>query len=430
MARQKHLDLIERCRIETMLTDRHSFKSIARALNRDPTTIAKEVKAHMFTRKTGSLGKTFNNCANRNTCDYYNICSKTECRNKRCRACKKCYKYCDDYVKESCPLLNKAPYVCNGCKARCRCSLEKQIYSAVRAQNEYKVVLSEARSGICISEKELLALDNIISPLVKQGQSIHHICANNRDLVMYSEKTIYNYFDKGMFTAINLDLPRKVRFRPRRSRHSDFKVDRTCRVGRTYSDFKQFIESNPDIPIVQMDSVIGNIGGKVLLTIHFIKTEFMIAFLRDRNTAASVEKIFNDLYTNLGADSFKKLFKIILTDNGSEFSNPLAIEKDKDGNDRTRIFYCNPSSPYQKGAIEVNHEFIRRVIPKGKSFNDYTQEDINKLMNHINSYKRASLGDKSPYEVFKLFYGEGILKALESEFVPPNDITLTPRLFK
>ena len=156
----------------------------------------------------------------------------------------------------------------------------------------------------------------------------------------------------------------------------------------------------------------------------------MIAFLRERNTASSVISVFDNLYERLGSDTFKRLFKVILTDNGSEFSNPLAIEKDNDGNERTKVFYCNASCPYQKGAIEVNHEFIRRIIPKGKSFDGFKQDDINKMMNHINSYKRASLGDKSPYEMFKIIYGRKILEALESESVSPNDIILTPELLK
>ena len=114
-----------------------------------------------------------------------------------------------------------------------------------------------------------------------------------------------------------------------------------------------------------MDSVIGNKGGKVLLTIHFVNTSFMIAFLRITNTSQSVIDVFNQLYELLGKEIFKKLFPVILTDNGSEFSNPKAIEFAPDGTRRTSVFYCDPSAPYQKGSIEVNHELIRRILPKG-----------------------------------------------------------------
>ena len=84
---------------------------------------------------------------------------------------------------------------------------------------------------------------------------------------------------------------------------------------------------HPDTPVVQMDSVIGRKGGKVLLTIFFQNCNLLLAFLRDHNTARSVTDIFEDLYSRLGHDDYCKLFPVILTDRGSEFSNPTAIEK-------------------------------------------------------------------------------------------------------
>ena len=159
-----------------------------------------------------------------------------------------------------------------------------------------------------------------------------------------------------------------------------------------------------------MDSVEGKKGGKVLLTIHFVKTEFMLAYIRDRNTAYSVYEIFEKLYWLLLPDDFMKLFPVLLGDNGTEFSDPLAIEFDAEGNRRTNVFYCDPSAPYQKGAIENNHELIRRVLPKGTSFDKLEQADINLKMNLINSYSRATLGDRFPIEVFEQLYGKSILE--------------------
>lgn len=141
-----------------------------------------------------------------------------------------------------------------------------------------------------------------------------------------------------------------------------------------------------------MDSVEGRKGGKVLLTLHFVKAELMLAFLRDANDSQSVLNCFDRLYLELGSNVFSSLIPLILTDNGSEFSNPKAIESDRQGNPRTRIFYCDPSSPGQKASIEKNHEFIRYVLPKGTSFDSLAQADISLLMDHINSYSRESLG--------------------------------------
>lgn len=125
---------------------------------------------------------------------------------------------------------------------------------------------------------------------------------------------------------------------------------------------------------------------------------------------------------------FRKLFSEILIDNGSEFSNPKCIKNGPDGRgfQITRIYYCNPSAPYQKAEIEVGHEMIRRIIPKGKSFDELWQEDVDKIMNHINSYRRKKLNGKSSYEAFSLYYGEELTKKLECQKVPAKDINLTP----
>lgn len=430
MAKQKHLTLSERFTIQFMLNQSFSFKAIARELDRDCTTIPKEIRNHMIFQKTGCLGHAFNDCANRRNCTVTHLCEKPGCTTKRCCFCSHCHFHCVDYYKEYCPKLQTAPYVCNGCDRRNKCTLEKHIYSAAAANKEYEETRSESRSGISISENEAIQLDKLFSPLILKGQSIHHICVTQPSTVMFSEKTIYNYVDAGLFTAKNIDLPRKVRYRARKSRHDSFKVDKACRIGRTYEDYQHFLDGYPDCSIVELDSVEGKKGGKVLLTIHFVKAEFMLAFLRDRNTAASVFEIFERLYWELRPDIFMKLFPLLLADNGSEFSDPLSIEMDAENNLRTSVFYCDPSAPYQKGSAENNHEFIRRILPKGISFDNLTQQKVDLMMNHINSYHRANLGNRSPYEIFRLFYGQDVLDTLGANLISPNDITLRPELLK
>ena len=171
------------------------------------------------------------------------------------------------------------------------------------------------------------------------------------------------------------------------------------------------------------------------MTIHFVETSLMLAFIRDANTSKSVIDIFNLIDKVLGPVLFNQLFPVILTDNGSEFSNPKAIEYRETfagttSRMRTRIYYCDPSKPYEKGAIEVNHELIRRVLPKGTSFNHLTQEDIFLMMDHINSYKRKKLNNRSPYEAFSFYYGEEVLQKLGCHQVPADDIILKPALLK
>ena len=430
MTKSKHLILSERIDIEHMIRDSFSFKAIARELSRDCTSISKEIRHHITLKKTGAYGKSFNNCVNRFNCKYCYICDSPSCKHNFCRFCSRCSGFCSDYKEHICSILSKPPYVCNGCDKLKNCTLQKSFYYAVIAQKEYETCLFESRSGITTTEDEILRLDRIISPLIQRGQSIHHICSNNRDVIMHSEKSVYNYIDDNLFSARNIDLPRKVVYRPRKKSVTNFKVDKSCRIGRTYEDFLSYMKEHLDTPVVEIDSVEGTKGGKVLLTIHFTSSQFMLAFIRDANTSQSVIDIFEDLYWELGPDIFLKLFPVILTDNGSEFSNPKAIEYDKLGNPRTRIFYCDPSAPYQKGAAENNHELIRRVVPKGQSFNLYLQKDILLMMNNVNSYGRKKLNDRSPYTVFSFLHGTVALKKFGSEFIPPNDVILRPSLLK
>lgn len=152
-----------------------------------------------------------------------------------------------------------------------------------------------------------------------------------------------------LFDVRNIDLPRKVRFRERYKK-PEFKVDKGCRIGRSYKEFEHFMEQNPDIPVVQMDSVIGTVGGKCLLPIHFVEPSLMLAFLRDANTSQFVIDVFNALDRILGPELFEMLFPVILTDNGSEFSNPRAIEYRREAPGRssyhrTNVFYCDAGSP-------------------------------------------------------------------------------------
>ena len=146
---------------------------------------------------------------------------------------------------------------------------------AVTANEASKLLLRESRSGISLDEDEIRRIDGIVTPLVLQGQSIHHVCCSNKDSIMCSERTIYNYVNDRVLTAKNIDLPRKVRYRPRKKAKTRLKVDKTCTVGRSYKDFLAFMENMDSSAIVQMDTVLGRIGGKVLLTLCFVNSSFM-----------------------------------------------------------------------------------------------------------------------------------------------------------
>ena len=430
--KNKHLTLDDRYEIYHSLEKRLSFKAIGSLLEKDCTTISKEVRGHIIFERKGAPYRPFNDCAHRlhytHSQSACASCSRTH--RYKCSTCGRCTAECADYQKESCPLLSKPPYVCNGCPQRNVCTLEKHLYDPRKAYMEYREVLSESRSGFNLTEDELAQLNSVITPLLKNGQSLHHIMSHNAQSISCCERTAYIYVNNNLFDTRNSDMPRTVRFRPRKKKSVELKVDKKCRAGRTYEDYKAFMENNPSLPVVELDSVEGVKGGSVLLTVHFVLQKLQLAFLREANTSKSVTDIFNHLYEVLGHETYKKLFPVLLADNGTEFSDPVALEFDENGNRRSHVFYCNPSAPHQKGAREVNHELIRRIIPKGSDIGKHTPSQIRLMMDHINSYGRPELGDKSPYAMFKFYYGHKVLELLNVNPVKPNDIVLRPSLLQ
>ncbi len=424
----QHLTLSDRIYIEQGLERRISFKDIAKFIVKDPTTISKEIRRHRIEK---SQQRTTALCIHRDTCTKTRMCSNRYC-GKLCGKCtqRSCHSNCDDYQAASCHRLGHAPYVCNGCSIRnCRQSM-KYYYRAQYADQHYHEVLSSSRSGINKTPLELNDMDCIISPLLKQGQPLGHIFTTHGDQLGCSKRTLYHYIDQGAFSAVNLDLPRKVRYKPRKIRKPSERTIPSYRTDRTYKDFEKYMEAHPETKVVEMDTVEGKKGGPVLLTMLFRNCNFMLIFLMEHNTQECVCQIFNSLEQQLGLEGMLDTFPVILTDNGSEFKNPTLIEKNLSCKFRTKLFYCDPMASWQKGRLEKNHEFIRYIIPKGHSLEALIRKDVILMMNHINSIARASLNGRTPFELASLLLPDSLLQFIGSKHIPHDDVILKPRLLK
>lgn len=433
MNKFKHLTLDDRYQIQSLLNDNCSFRQIARELNRSVSTISDEVNFHASIRYIGAYGRSFNNCKIRHDCAFQKLCNKPDCNIKHCRNCNICFKHCKEYIEEQCSLLQKKKKICNGCNSKRKCTLAKREYNALTAHNDSQLYLKESRKGFNTTAEELAYINSIVTEGVNNGLSLTSIHAEYSDTIMVSIQTLYNYIDAGLIDVKNIDLISKVKYKVRKKKSKEFKVEKSCRIDRTYDDYLQFKETYPEYNIVHMDSVEGIKGGKVLLTLYFPISNLMLGFLRERNDAASVTNIFKDLLTKLGIDNFLDLFKIILTDNGSEFSNPTALEfiTDSESTEKViNVFYCDPSNPGQKGALEHNHTLLRRIIPKYNSFDFLTQEKVDIIFNHINSYTRNKLNNKTPYSIFEKLYGKKLLNKLGIQKIDYADLNLTPNLLK
>ena len=426
---QKHLTLEDRVYIENELAKGTSFKNIAAFLCKDPTTISKEVRAHRLSDwyHKGTFYNARNFCTHRYHCKKTNVCGKILLCGIKCTSCPTCNQTCRDFEKERCKRLDKAPYVCNGCPKKINhCTIaHKYRYDARFADRKYQELLTGSRSGINMSKKQLHQKDQIITPLIEQGQSPYQILANHPELDM-SVRSMYTYIDKGLFTARNVDLKRQAKFKPRKY-HKTQITDRSAFINRTYSDFCSLsLES-----FVEMDTVKSSRDSKkALLTLFFTKEKLFLAFLVNRCTKGAVRLIFDRLEKRMGTYEFISVFENVLTDRGSEFGDPVALETGINRIQRTSIYYCDPMRSGQKGGIEQAHTMLRMILPKGTSFEFLTQWDVNLIVNHINSTPRESLNGRTPYDLALETLGEDVLKAFQLKRIAPDEVNLTPKLIR
>ena len=385
MTKHKHLTLSDRNDIQLGLERGETFKAIGQLILKDPTTVSKEVKRNRQVRES--------------TCD-----------------------------KLPCPLLNKAPFVCNGCpKRRQNCGYKKIFYLAKQAQKQYEQTLVEAREGTPLNSKTFWDMDKVISDGVKKGQHIYHILkTHNLDV---SSSTVYRHIRKGYLSIASIDLARAVKFKERRKSKLP-SIPKEAKKGRSYEDFQNYLTLNQLDSWLEMDTVMGRTGGKVLLTFNLSFCNFIFARLLDNKTAFEVTKHLYDIKNTLhqAYKDFFQLFPVILTDNGGEFARVDDIEMDVRG--ESKLFFCDPNRSDQKGRIEKNHTLIRDILPKGTSFDNLTQEDINLICSHVNSVKRAALNGKSAYELFAFTYGEEIPKLLGISKIPAEDVCQSSTLLQ
>lgn len=417
--KQKHLTLEEREAIEDLLKDNFNFTQIGEKIGKHRTTISKEILNHRFKKESVQYNSYFANCIYSDTCENNGY--------------KGCNKLCKNFVEKECPILKTSPYVCNGCNKKVHCRFSKYYYRAKDANREYEIFKSESRIGVRISQEEIYEINAIITPLIKeQNQSINHVFIHHPDLLYFSKPTFYSYVNNNLFSFRNIDLIRKVKYKPRKDDEKRrTRTESIIRIGRTYKDFWDYITLNPSASIVEMDTVEGVKGGKVFLTLLFRQYNFMLIFLMDNKTMECVEQVFIHIRKLIGNDEFKRLSEVILTDNGSEFFNPISIETDyQTGEVLSHVFYCDPSASYQKGSIEKNHEYIRYIIPKGNSFNHLTQEDCNLLASHINSTSRIILNNKTPYKAIQTLLSEEIISKFGIKLIHPDEVNLSSSLLK
>ena len=393
----KHLTLEERQDIMECLDKGMTFKAIARRIKKDPTTVSKEVKKHLVVTET-----TVKQTKSDGT----------------------------PIEQRHCPLLLKTPLCCNPCEKRRRqCSFRKQLYIAKNAHAEYTSLLQEAREGIPLNKDAFWEADALITAGIKKGQRLYHIMETHD--IGFSKSTAYRNLHRGYLSISKMDMPRVVKFKARKQYRTD-SVPKAVRVGRTYADFQAFIDEHSITSWVEMDTVIGRVGGKVIMTFDFTRDNFMFGLLLDNKTADEVALKIRMLKERMkeGGVRFGDIIPLLLTDNGGEFANISAFTHDSEQESETDLFFCDPYQSSQKPKVEKNHTIFRDIVPKGESFDDFTQDTVNLIFSHVNSVKRKILNGKSPYDMFSFLYGETVAALFGIYEIPAIEVVQSPKLLK
>lgn len=396
MTKFNHLSRENRDVIEHLINTNYNFTYIGNAINVDRTTISKEIRNNRYIKS-----------------NFYSPFDSKAIKN----------------VVNKCPFLQKPPYVCNTCKQKNKCQKHHIYYNAKVAQENYEKKLSESRQGVNITPEHIDEIERIIVPLIKyKKQSINQVYINHSDILDFSKVTFYNYIDNGILSLSNIDLPKKVKYKKRKSSNINtiYKRDTLILKNRTHEDYIVMIAKHPKYSKVQLDTVIGkSTDKKCLLTMYVVETHYMLIFLLDKKTAENVTNIFKDIKEGLGIEEYKKIFRIILTDNGVEFFNPYEMEYDYEtGKKIANVFYCHPNASYEKHEIEVNHEYIRRVFPKGTSFENITTDIIKRLQDNINAIPRESLDGSTPFDLTNKKYPK-LIEYLNAQYILPDDVDMS-----
>ena len=397
MTNQVHLFKEQRDIIQHLISSGKNFTYISNSISKDRTTISKEIRRNRYIKS-----KFFSEFDKKGITQAVNNCS----------------------------LLSKPPYVCNTCKQLRFCKKHHLFYNSSLAQTHYETLLKESRTGFNISYDQINEIENTIVPLIRdKKQSVNQVYINHNDILSFSKVSFYNYVNQGVISLTNADLPKKIKYRSRKKKkNTNYKRNITILKNRKYEDYLDFISKHPNMSKIQLDTVIGKINNnKTLLTMYIVDTHFMLIFLINKKTSEKVSDIFKFLKSSLEIQLYKKIFRIILTDNGSEFLNPYEMEYDYENTKKvSNVFYCKPYSSWQKHEIEVNHEYIRRVLPKGSDFSKLTKEDVKRLQDNINSIPRESINNKTPYELTKEKYPTFIEK-LDIKYIKPDEVTLNKK---
>ena len=434
----KQLTLRERKEIEEGLDRGDSFRAIARLAGRSPSTISREVRENRHVRSFKARKAA---CRDRNWCKRVGVCAECVREGAYCAGCdaRDCRDECKAYAEQAgCERMGRAPWVCNGCRRnRYGCNrANRYVYDAEVAQKASDERRSESRKGIDMDPGRAEVALSYIKDGESRGLSPYEISVLYKDVVGVSQSTIYRWTDAGYGGLTNIELERKVGFKPRRKKGARKSTPHSRK--RSHDEFEKLPDELKDAR-TELDSVIGrNVDGQAVLTLYNLPCHVQLGLLALAHDCSSVKRALDDVRSAMPERMFAKWMRAVLTDNGDEFADEDGIggllgERVVDGELEVHLYYCDPRQSQQKGGCEKNHTEIRQLLEKGMfAFDELVPADMAVLMSHVNSNPRASLGGKSPIQMLRFVYGEEDAQALLDAFgireVGRDELTLKPEI--
>lgn len=273
--------------------------------------------------------------------------------------------------------------------------VEHDTYSPDKAQKRYEYNLTSKGPDLKIAN-DFELVEYIENKVLKDGLSpcaaLGELKQKNLPYTHISKTTLYRYIRMGIFPHLTMKNSRSSK------RYQKAKAKKAPR-GISIERRPESIMNRDEFGHWEMDCVCGK-GRSVLLVLTERKTRREIIHPMDSQSARNVVRFLNKLEKKHGK-SFKKIFKTITVDNGTEFSDCKGMEKSIYSGNRTQVYYCHPYSSWERGSNERLNREIRRLIPKGSNIAHYSPKEIQRVQDWVNSYPREILGYRTSEELYQ-----------------------------
>lgn len=426
----RQFNLQKRVILERLVSKGSDGTEIGESLGMHQTSVSRELLRNRIKVKEAQVGDSLcDSCVNKKPCKIKKVCGSLICSHQ-CNGCKTFTK-CRSYERFECNATKRYPFVCNGCAKEEICPLEHYKYLPDLADDAARARLVSTREGADLTDEECRSQNELLKDrIVDKGQSVHHALVTNRDDLKCSEKTLYRRIEGGVYPSVKaIDLPRQVSLKKRKLKKKyEYKhTENIDRIGHLYSDWLIYRHKNSITYYWQMDFLgAPHKSDKEILVLTMPELSFSLLYIVENATQGKVKELFDSIEAEMGLESFKRLFPAILTDRDVVFDDFRSLESDDAGNQRTKVFFCDPGASNQKPSVENYNSQLRPIFPKHAILNEYSQGELYTAASHLNSRCLSSIDDRTPFDLFKEIFGADLLELIHIKRIPGKEVRLKP----